>query len=603
MSTIITARVEDQSLLLLSVPKIASGGANECRVEVLFDDSWRGYGKTAIFRRNKSKAYHVVMIDDTCTIPHEVLAEAGRIYFGIMGASGSVVRTTEVVALAVSQGAITGVRTTEPTPNVYKQLLSGYGQATRAIAVESARIDNLIAGGAADDAEVADIRVGADGKTYTTAGEAVREQVNGLHHKIGVGGYALMRTGNAPRNKICKHDLIPGYYVSGGVVSPGADWNLTPYIPVTGGAFIYMENTGLSSFYDASLNHVSDQAGIGGGAVQVPTEAAYIRCSILDERVDSCALYDGELPLLYDDGVLTFGRRPYESGFIRFTVPVNQYRANADATSDAFEDSSADVVDVDCVLSLPSKDYSDFGKPVKLVMLCHGAGKGVSGSDNWTEHEGYNAIVRALNTNGYAVFDCNGFSNDALGCSFWGDLRGLEAWRKAYDYVVANYNVEKAFSVYGFSMGGLTAMNLMLQGFPGIKCMALGSPVLNMRAVWNDAGVTNVLRTLYDIPTTVTEYDSTYFPGVDPYRHLVTIDDVLRCMANTPPVKIWYGGTETGAGGAVEKLHAKAYAEAITNSGGLALYREVDGAGHEICYGMNASVVSELVTWLDRFNA
>ncbi len=177
MSTIISARVEDQALLLLSVPKIASGGANECRVEVLFDDSWKGYGKTAIFYRNKSKVYHVVMTDGTCIIPHEVMAEAGRIYFGIMGVSGSVVRTTEVVALAISQGAITGVQPVEPMPDVYKQLLSVYGQTVQKIDVQTARLDVLAAGGTSDGTEVADIRVGYDGKTYGSAGTAVREQI------------------------------------------------------------------------------------------------------------------------------------------------------------------------------------------------------------------------------------------------------------------------------------------------------------------------------------------------------------------------------------------------------------------------------------------
>lgn len=602
MKTTITAQVIDQTLIVTNKPKLASGGENTYHVELTLDSYWDGYGLEAVFWRDKKRQFRVVLVEGAGIIPFEVTAEPGEVHFSVRGVLGNQVRSTEAVVLNFVQGSPAAGSYPAPLPDVYKQVLSAQAKNAQDIKTTQARIDNQLSAGTVDG-ELKDVRVGADGKNYTSAGEAVREQIAGLSNRLSLGGYALMRTENAPRNKICKHDLTPGYYVSGGKVFAGQGWNLTPYIPVVGGAYIYMENTGLSSFYDASMTFIADQTGVGGAAVLVPANAAYIRCSILDERVAICAVYDGELPRLYDDGVLTFGRRSYENGFIRFTVPVNQYRANADVTGNTTADSSADIVDVDCVLSLPSKDYSDFGKPVKLVMLCHGAGKGVSGTDNWTEHEGYNAIVRVLNTNGYAVFDCNGFSNDALGCSFWGDLRGLEAWRKAYDYVVDNYNVEKAFSVYGFSMGGLTAMNLMLQGFPGIKCMALGSPVLSMGAVWGDAGVQPVLRTLYDIPTSVAEYDSAYFPGVDPYRHIVNVDGVPRCTARTPPIKIWYGGLETGGGGAVEKLHAKAYAEAITNGGGLALYREVDGAGHEISYGMNASVLSELVMWLDRFNA
>ena len=48
--------------------------------------------------------------------------------------------------------------------------------AAKAVALESARLDNLVAGGTADGAEVVDIRVGADGKNYASAGAAVRQQ-------------------------------------------------------------------------------------------------------------------------------------------------------------------------------------------------------------------------------------------------------------------------------------------------------------------------------------------------------------------------------------------------------------------------------------------
>lgn len=48
------------------------------------------------------------------------------------------------------------------------------------IAVERARIDNLIVGANAGDAEITDIRIGADGETYGSAGTAVREQFRKL---------------------------------------------------------------------------------------------------------------------------------------------------------------------------------------------------------------------------------------------------------------------------------------------------------------------------------------------------------------------------------------------------------------------------------------
>jgi hypothetical protein len=53
-----------------------------------------------------------------------------------------------------------------------------------ALDVERARIDSLVAGDTADGAEVVDIRVGANGTTYASAGAAVRGQVNILSDNI-----------------------------------------------------------------------------------------------------------------------------------------------------------------------------------------------------------------------------------------------------------------------------------------------------------------------------------------------------------------------------------------------------------------------------------
>ena len=64
---------------------------------------------------------------------------------------------------------------------------------------------------------------------------------------------------------------------------------------------------------------------------------------------------------------------PYQSGWITFSVSVNQYVVDNSDTG-ALIDNESDIENVNCVLQLPST-YSVVGKPVKLLMICHGARK------------------------------------------------------------------------------------------------------------------------------------------------------------------------------------------------------------------------------------
>lgn len=70
--------------------------------------------------------------------------------------------------------------------------------------VERKRIDNLAklpSGSTTGDAELTDIRVGADGKTYPNAGDAVREQVSSLKSDLGGVDSRLSESINEMRDK------------------------------------------------------------------------------------------------------------------------------------------------------------------------------------------------------------------------------------------------------------------------------------------------------------------------------------------------------------------------------------------------------------------
>lgn len=404
--------------------------------------------------------------------------------------------------------------------------------------------------------------------------------------------YKLLYTNIAPNNMINKAKLEPGYYVdTAGVKRASNSWNLSEKIDVTGLTYVYFYGgVGLTCFYDKNDNFISYVNGVSD-KIDLPSGTCYLRASVLNEYKDTALIVKYE-SLSYDEGVLTSNRKGYEEGYIHFTVPVNQTVVDETKSDNELLDSD-DCIDVDCILSLP-KNYTAFGKPVKLIMMCHGSGQGIG---TWKDHEGYIDLVQMFRSRGYAVFDCNGFKNDELGWSFWGNQRGVEAWRKAYKYVTDNYNVEKTFSIYGFSMGGLTAMNLAFQGFPNIDCIALSSPVLNLEACWEDESVRGVLKVLYGLGD---KWDDSKVFGNNPYKHIIEFNGVKHCPFNLPPIKIWYGSEETSYG--VNKQYAIDMVEAIRNSGGWAQYREVRGSGHEICYGMNHYCNVEYMLYFERYN-
>lgn len=180
--TIIQVKTEDRVLSAVSVPKLAPHNVNSVKLTVDFDSTWDGYGKAAVFytESNPTVFEKVLDADDSCLVPPEVLTAPGYMFVVIKGvkSSDNSVKSSARLTLKVSKGNPLFV-VSEPTKDVYSQLLGTFGGLNAAIAVERARINNLASledGSTTGDAELTDIRVGANGKTYTTAGESVRGQ-------------------------------------------------------------------------------------------------------------------------------------------------------------------------------------------------------------------------------------------------------------------------------------------------------------------------------------------------------------------------------------------------------------------------------------------
>ena len=155
MSTTIRVRCTDQALTYENTPVIASGGLEVDSVHFEFCTKWDGFVRTAVFWRSPAEVYHVLLDDtDTCKIPREVLQQDGLLHFGVFGvhADGRQ-RPAEALTYRVVKGAITeGTKPTDPTPEIYTQLLAEYAEMQAALdkAVEDVEAAGIAAEANAD---------------------------------------------------------------------------------------------------------------------------------------------------------------------------------------------------------------------------------------------------------------------------------------------------------------------------------------------------------------------------------------------------------------------------------------------------------------------
>lgn len=280
----------DQKLIVTEVPVIASGGINDNAVVITFSAHWDGLAKSAIFFTSNYKTiYEVVLTNNECTVPAEVLNEPGTLYVGVRGVNsgGVIVKTSSLVKFKIVPGAPPADGTcVEPTANVYQQILTAYGKNENAIAVERARIDALVKlpeGSTTGDAELQDIRIGADGTTYESAGTAVREQFNKINGLIDV---------ELTENIFNFETVKKGYTVSSstGEYYVAKDCIASDYIKIVGGEnyglFIDLNgsivslSTTICAVYDANKNFLNTMkfsySSTSANDITMPENASYI---------------------------------------------------------------------------------------------------------------------------------------------------------------------------------------------------------------------------------------------------------------------------------------------------------------------------------------
>ena len=314
--------------------------------------------------------------------------------------------------------------------------------------------------------------------------------------------------------------------------------------------------------------------------------------------------------------------KPYTSELIRFKVEVNCSPLLQGDNVLSAEDGNNIGYDWG-ILRLPS-NYTPNGKPVPLIISCHGATGHITETEGAIDINGYKGQLVRM---GFAVMDMNGLPElyaprvyDELhyGCPIT-----IQCYIKGYEWVIKNYNIKRdGCFVEGASMGGMASVQiaackqipvLAYAGFcPAIDtfkqpyCNPWDTPNRARKEIallFNFDNIDSVTFTSSKIPSTAEvqlfkdNIDKVlgYYPI---FRHLVSGDvksifDVIpstsdslneseqaiydKFTCNFPvPVKIWHNWDDT----TVRLRYSKYLCEMIKRAGGISYLREFPSGGH-----------------------
>jgi len=276
-----------------------------------------------------------------------------------------------------------------------------------------------------------------------------------------------------------------------------------------------------------------------------------------------------------------------------FQVTVNQYDPDLMQIDNQVQDQSIPAK-VNCVLSLPAT-YQATGPTTKLILWAHGAGGLVTTQDSGELAAAEPYFLPA----GYALFDVNGSNNHyQTRADHMGSPRTLQAYRKAYDYLIANYNLDPQIYVHGHSMGGLAALTFASQYPSLVRCLGLVHPVTDLyHQAWLHPWLSTTRQQMaseyHFVDSTGSTYEADKVVGYNPISTNAINCNGQPVIVGTRPMKVWHGDADTH----VSLAGSQAYIQAVKRGGGIADLRVVAGVGHQVV----PSMYTELRFWFDRF--
>lgn len=100
-----------------------------------FGEAWQGLTKTAVFLGADGRAYHMLLTDDACEVPPQVLHPT-QFFVSVFG--GDRLTTDRVAVEVAASGLVEGITPPPTTPDIYSQLTAAVAEQREAAAAAAA---------------------------------------------------------------------------------------------------------------------------------------------------------------------------------------------------------------------------------------------------------------------------------------------------------------------------------------------------------------------------------------------------------------------------------------------------------------------------------
>lgn len=111
--------VHNQVITRTDTNVIVADSRNYLQATFIFSEEWNGKEKTAIFIHD-DKAYHVLLENDKCLVPWEVI-KPGALSVSVF--AGDLITTNACITSIKDSGYTDGTKPSDPTPTIYEQIM------------------------------------------------------------------------------------------------------------------------------------------------------------------------------------------------------------------------------------------------------------------------------------------------------------------------------------------------------------------------------------------------------------------------------------------------------------------------------------------------